>query len=422
MKNIIVYFSFFSLLIGCSSAKRSIQKSTQKVFESVFYDNQFTGFLVVNSQKKDTLLNFNGKKYFTPASNTKIFTLFTALQLLSDSIPALKYIEQNDTLFVQGMGDPTLLHSYFEQNKTIDFLKKYDNIALHLSNFQQDKLGTGWAWDDYHYYYQPEIGAFPMFGNVTTIQNSDEFNVTPSYFKDSVVVIDHHLNRELERNQFYFSTTRKDTVEIPFRTSHNLTKNLLERVLEKTISVTQKMPKEKKNVLYSIPSDTVLKRMMHESDNFLAEQLLLIGSATLSDTLNGATARKHILENQLADLKQPPRWVDGSGLSRYNLFTPESMVSVLDKMYSEIPQKRLFSYFPAGGATGTLEDWYAGNPNPYIYAKSGSLGNVYCLSGFLLTKSGKTLIFSFMNNHFRHPTSEVKRQMEKIFEEIRDSY
>jgi D-alanyl-D-alanine carboxypeptidase/D-alanyl-D-alanine-endopeptidase (penicillin-binding protein 4) len=129
-----------------------------------------------------------------------------------------------------------------------------------------------------------------------------------------------------------------------------------------------------------------------------------------------------MLENQLLDLKQPPRWVDGSGLSRYNLFTPESMVTVLSKMYRNVPRQRLFSFFPVGGASGTLKDWYGGNPKPYIYAKSGSLGNNYCLSGYLLTKSGKTLIFSFMNNHFRHPSWEVKKQMEQIFEEIRDTY
>ena len=33
-----------------------------------------------------------------------------------------------------------------------------------------------------------------------------------------------------------------------------------------------------------------------------------------------------MLENQLKDIKQQPRWVDGSGLSRYNLFSPMSFV------------------------------------------------------------------------------------------------
>jgi D-alanyl-D-alanine carboxypeptidase/D-alanyl-D-alanine-endopeptidase (penicillin-binding protein 4) len=99
------------------------------------------------------------------------------------------------------------------------------------------------------------------------------------------------------------------------------------------------------------------------------------------------------------------------------------MVAVLSKMHAASPQEQLFSYFPTGGLKGsTLEDWYPGDPNPYIYAKSGTLGNVHCLSGYLLTKSGKTLIFSFMNNHFKQPTSEVKKQMQGIFEKIRDTY
>ncbi|MGI9552249.1 MAG: D-alanyl-D-alanine carboxypeptidase, partial [Aurantibacter sp.] len=77
---------------------------------------------------------------------------------------------------------------------------------------------------------------------------------------------------------------------------------------------------------------------------------------------------------------------------------------------------------PKGGVSGTLEDWYPGNPKPYIIAKTGSLGNNHCLSGYLITKSGKTLIFSFMNNHFRRPSSKIKRRMQLIFEEIRDGY
>jgi D-alanyl-D-alanine carboxypeptidase/D-alanyl-D-alanine-endopeptidase (penicillin-binding protein 4) len=127
---------------------------------------------------------------------------------------------------------------------------------------------------------------------------------------------------------------------------------------------------------------------------------LLLASSTLSDSLNSAKARRFVLENHLSDLEQPPSWVDGSGLSRYNLFTPESIVHVLYKLYVEIPKERLFQFFPTGGVSGTLEDWYSGNPEPYLFAKTGSLSNNHCLSGYLLTKSGKILIFSFMNNHF----------------------
>lgn len=422
MKTNVAYCLLLALLIGCSSTERSIQKKIEKVFDSSFYKNQFTGFLVVNPAKKDTLLNFNGQKYFTSASNTKVFTLYTALKLLQDSIPALKYIRQNDTLYIEGTGDPTFLHSYFKNTKTLEFLKKHKNISIRLNNYYEEKFGPGWAWDDYGDYYQPEISSFPIFGNVTTVHNSGGSSVIPLYFRDSVIPVDYKSNREMERNLFYYSPIRKDTLEIPFKTSSVLLQNLLEKALERKVSINTQMPDLPKKTLYSVPLDTVLKRMMHESDNFLAEQLLLLSSSTLSDTLSGKRAREYILENQLSNLKQPPRWVDGSGLSRYNLFTPESIVNVLDKLYKDIPREVLFDYFPAGGVAGTLENWYSGNPDPYIYAKSGSLGNVYCLSGYLLTKSGKTLVFSFMNNHFRQPPSEVKQQMEHIFEEIRDRY
>src|SRR5690606_10927278 len=123
------------------------------------------------------------------------------------------------------------------------------------------------------------------------------------------------------------------------------------------------------------------KRMMHESDNFLAEQLLILVSSTLSDTLSSALAREHIMNTYLTELRQPPRWVDGSGLSRYNLFTPESMVYILDAMYREIPRERLLDLFPAGGVSGTLKDRFGGDGQPYIFAKSGALGNTYNLSG-----------------------------------------
>ena len=98
------------------------------------------------------------------------------------------------------------------------------------------------------------------------------------------------------------------------------------------------------------------------------------------------------------------------------------MVHVLHKLYKEVPRKRLFELFPAAGVTGTLKNWYVNEARPYLFAKSGSLSNNYCVSGYLLTKSGKTLIFSFMNNHYKAKTSEVKKRMLRIFEEIRDTY
>ena len=162
--------------------------------------------------------------------------------------------------------------------------------------------------------------------------------------------------------------------------------------------------------------------MMQESDNFIAEQLLIQASGMISDTLDPSKAIEYMFNGPLSDLKQQPRWVDGSGLSRYNLFTPESMVHVLDKLYQCYGTERLFAFFPEGGASGTIKSYFPGDPEPYVHAKTGTLSNNYCLSGYLVTRSGKTVIFSFMNNHYMGSSNPLKQKMTPILEWVRDHY
>jgi D-alanyl-D-alanine carboxypeptidase/D-alanyl-D-alanine-endopeptidase (penicillin-binding protein 4) len=417
----IANFLILIVFMGCAGTKKKFQKTIRPLLDAKVFNNQFTGFLVLDQNSGDTLFNLNSAKYFTPASNVKIFTLFTALQLLPENIPALKYIEVNDTLFIEGTGNPTFLHTYFKDSTVLKFLGNHHKIALYLNNFQEEKYGPGWAWDDYGYYYQSERDALPMYGNVGTIFRSDSLHIIPEYLRKNVVELAYTKNREEAQNLFYYGPMQSDSVEIPFRTDSTLTRGLLENVLNKKVWITNRFPEGTKSTLYSVSSDSVLKRMMLMSDNFLAEQLMILASSTISDTLSFTRSRDFILENELSDLRQPPRWVDGSGLSRYNLFTPQALVSVLQKMYHRVPKERLFGFFPVGGDSGTLVDWYGGS-TPFLFAKSGSLGNNYCLSGYLITKSGHTLIFSFMNNHFLVPSSEIKNHMQVIFEIIRDTF
>ena len=112
--------------------------------------------------------------------------------------------------------------------------------------------------------------------------------------------------------------------------------------------------------------------------------------------------------------------MDGSGLSRYNLFTPRSVVQLLEKIYAEVPQERLFELLPAGGESGTIKNLYKAD-TPYVFGKTGTLENNHSLSGFLKTKSGKVLIFSFMNSNYTVPSSEIKAEMEKILLNLRDN-
>ena len=422
MKKITFILLIFFVLTSCISKKSAISKAINTTLASSFYKNQFTGILVIDAKTKDTIYNQDSHRYFIPASNTKIFTLFAALKTLPNKAPAIRYINSNDTLYFEGTGDPSFLHPYLKDSTALHFLNNQKNLAFISDNFQDKKYGPGWAWDDYQWYYSPERNALPISGNVVLSYKNTELVVSPPYFKDSVIEVLHKDNRNEFSNIFYYPPPSIDTLETPFITSLKTTTSILEQALGKKISTTATMPLGNKETLYGIEMDTLYKRMMHESDNFIAEQLLFMAASELKDTLNSNLIRTHILENELQDLAQQPRWVDGSGLSRYNLFTPQSIVNVLDKLYVMVPHERLFTIFPAGGMSGTLKNRFAGEEQPYIYAKSGSLSNNYCLSGYLLTKSGKTLIFSFMNNHFRESLTDERLRLEQMLQTLRDNY
>lgn len=161
--------------------------------------------------------------------------------------------------------------------------------------------------------------------------------------------------------------------------------------------------------------------MLEVSDNFIAEQILLMAADKISDSLKSGIAIDHMKKTYLKDLPDEPIWVDGSGLSRYNLFTPRTMVKLLEKIRKEVSQERLFNMMATGGKSGTLENYYKAD-TPYIFAKTGTLSNNHSLSGFLKTRSGKVLIFSFMNSNYTIPTSKLKEGMEIILKNIRDNY
>ena len=405
------------LLSGCATVKKKLDSG----LSGSLFKNSFHGLVVQDANSGKLVYDYHGDHYFTPASNVKIFTFYASHVLLPKNIPTLQYASLNDTLYVEGTGDPSWMHPFLKDSTGIEWLKNQGNIALCLNNFEGNRFGPGWAWEDYDTYFSPEITPLPLYGNVVSIYNGSPLEVFPNYFKKNLIAKDTSIAREEFSNRFYLNPNR-DSLEIPFRTSHKLTQELLEQLLNKKITLVRQFPDIERQTLAGMETDSIYRRMLIESDNFLAEQLLLTASSTLSDTLGIRKTIAHVLENDLSDLQHPPRWVDGSGLSRYNLFTPKSMVQVLQKLHNEIPEDRLFALFPVWNDSGTVQNWNNPEMEPFIYAKSGSLGNNYNLSGYLKTNSGKLLLFSFMNNHFRIPTSQVRAQIYQMLYELHVHY
>ena len=411
----VLWIGFFS----CSTAKR-VEKDLEKQSE---INNYFRGFVVYNTKKHKEIVNYNGAKYFTPASNTKLFTFYTAYRTFKDSVVGLQYVKKGDSLIIKGTADPSLLYG-FEESKTLDFLKDSNrDIYLLDENIAEAPYGEGWSWDDYVYYYMPEKNLFPMYGNIIEISKNDYIEVTPEYFKNFTEINNKKsIRREKDRNQYFVKPSDQFAErQMPFVTSNQLVSNLLSREIGKNVTLIKNKNNYYFKHLYSVSYDSLYHKMLHISDNFIAEQLMLQVGIKVDSTYSVKNAIDYSLNHYLQKIPQKPRWVDGSGLSRYNLFTPESYVFLLKKMYNEIPKEKLFDYFPAGGESGTLENYFANN-KPYIYAKTGTLSNNFNLSGYLITKKGTVLIFSYMNNHYKGSSSSRKKEMEVFFKKLYNSY
>ena len=446
----------FLILTGCkttdTAAPDTPNNARSELVEmfrtSQTFSDNFTGFMLYDPQTGETIYAQNEKRYFTPASNTKLFTFYTGLKLLPDQLPALKYTERGDSLIFWGTGDPSFLRADLDDQTVFNFLKNSDKKLFYSdSHYRDEGLGPGWSWSDYQYAYSAEKSPFPMYGNMvqfqlkkvsrtTLVRNDSALQINPPYFRkmlndkpDSTSQNNQPvLSRGFDDNIFRYapeSETTSFTVEKPYHYTPELITEMLSDTLNKSVKyVDVTMPKNVQT-LYSVSADTVYKHMLQPSDNFIAEQLLLAAAAEQGQPLNSDGIIEQMKSTYLSAMPDEPQWVDGSGLSRYNLFSPRSMIWLLGKIDDEFTtDENLFELLAAGGESGTIRNWYAARDGapPYVFAKTGTLSNNHCLTGFLITESGRKLYFSFMNNHYVTSSSVVKEAMEKVLWYIHENY
>ncbi|HEY0274024.1 MAG TPA: D-alanyl-D-alanine carboxypeptidase [Chitinophaga sp.] len=424
-----ILFSLALLLAPHAPAAGQIAQWAQAFRQSKGVAGAHSGICIYEPATGRFLYQYQDDKYFTPASNTKIFTTFTALTLLGDSLAAFRYEAGGDTLFLQGAADPTFLHPVFPQQQAFTWLQQQSKpIALVPAPNENLPLGPGWSWEDYETEYQPERNEWPMYGNVVTIYHRWKADsITPAFFNQAITtLVDNTLpeataGRALHSNRFYvrYPVRNNKTMEarVPFITGgpQDLAARLAD-TLHRPVMVAGARDLTGAAIYYSRPLDSVLRYMMYESDDGMAEQVLMAASGRLLDTLSTQRVIAWMLDHALKDLPQPPRWVDGSGLSRYNLFTPRDMVTVLRKLTAAFPERRVYAIFPTAGQ-GTLANHYPGMQGA-IYAKTGTFGNCFNLSGYLVTRKQRKLIFSVMVNNHNDKSSTIRNAVEQFLTKI----
>lgn len=427
----------FSSCLGGKKIDKHKKVTAQNMVEtSPVFNKIFTGFMLFDPETGDTLAMQYADKYMTPASLTKIYTLYTCTKILSDSVPSLRYVIQGDDLIFWGTGDPTFAHPFFEsefgENRAVEFLKSWKGNLYYAPQYNKYRFGAGWSWDDFNGYYATELSTFPIYSNFIRFRKykgNAEPNTVPKYFEQFLnqqTEVSQPTRNEMD-NTVNYPFYEKETAysrDIPFKVSNEVILELLEEATAKNIQFYWTLNAEmkaKQRTIYSYRTKDILQKMMHSSDNFIAEQLLFVCASEKGLPVQTKNIIQFSKDNLLQNMPDKPIWRDGSGISRYNMFTPRSMVYILENLYQNIDTTTLFDIFPTGGETGTIKKWYAGNPS-YVFAKTGTLSNNHCLSGYVRTNSGKVLIFTFMNNHYVGSSSTYKKEMQRVLEWIRDNH
>lgn len=407
-------------LAGCVRVMNTVSPSSPRanlahVIDSLTSQPEFRnatwGVLIVNPRTGDTLYSRNAGKLFMPASNMKIITSAAALALLgADYTYKTTFLTNGEVrdslldgdLLVIGRGDPTVSDNMRGVATTVmDALA--DSIRAHgirqisgslarIGNAFPDSVhGFGWEWDDLGEYYAAGVDELIFNEGMapTTLRpppDSARDSLYSGPAKDPGTGYLNALHDALVRKHISVETGVVDSImSTPFKMDTLFT-------------------------FVSLPMRNILPALMKPSQNQIAEILLKTIGLVRGGMGTSDSARKIVGAQLLAWGAQPDGFVirDGSGLSRHDLVSPETLVKVLDKIQQDTAFAVYYNAMPIAGVDGTLQDRMKGTPaEGNVHAKTGSIDMARSLSGYVTTADGERLIFSILANNWTTPSSAV---------------
>ncbi len=374
------------------------------------------GILVVNPATGDTLFSRNASKLFMPASNEKIITGSVALSLLGPDYRyktafvtrgAVRDSTLDGDLIVIGRGDPTV--SNHAQGNAMSWMarigdslaargiKRVSGALVQGGNAFPDSIyGYGWEWDD-----------------LTT---------------ESGAPVDELLYNEGMTRMPARVNGRDTTVDIATRTPGRtyleaLSVALKARGIAIQHGVTDSVAEVNASgldtlfVVSSAPLRDILRLLEKPSQNQIAE--ILIHTIGLEKTGVGtADSGAAVVKRQLLSWGAEGdgfRVYDGSGLSRHDLVSPETIVRTLVAIQRDTAFQALYDALPVAGVDGTLRTRMVGTPAAgNMHAKTGTLQFVRSLSGYVNDADGDRLVFSLLHNHFTVSVDSVSKFQNEV--------
>ena len=321
-------------------------------------DDSFSVSIINN--KGEIISSYNEDVPRLPASNQKLFSSAYVLSKfkLNSNLKTSLFKNKND-YYLHGQGDPDLnyehiieLISNVKENKIINFNIVEIDSKLYWPN--------GWTNTDKLYEYGSPITSLAIESNHNKY---DDIYAVKNFIKN-------YLKNKFPNSKIY----------VNFFDS------------EKTFYL--KNFKEI-NKVYSTPILSLLALTNSESHNFTAESLFKNASNTWND--NNYIKLKRWLENKGLPATNA-YFADASGLSRKNKITTKLVVLFLDKMRYFNDFKAYQSTLSITGVRGTLAKRFVNSElSGKFFGKTGTLSNVFALSGFLY-KNEKPIIISIIQN------------------------
>ena len=414
-------------LVSCVTVSRTVRQISPRddlrhLIDSLTSQPEFRGgfwgVLIVNPRTGDTLYSKNAGKLFMPASNMKIITSAAALTLLGPDYtykttfltdgPVQDSLLDGD-LIVIGRGDPTISDNMRGLATTVmDALA--DSIRAHgirqitgrlvrVGNaFPDSTRGYGWEWDDLGEYYAAGVDELIFNEGMapTTLRPPPDTVRDSAYSgpaKDPGTAYLNALNDALIRKGITLDAGVLDSIlPTPFKMDTLFT-------------------------FVSLPMRNIIPALMKPSQNQIAEILLKTIGLERGGMGTADSARKIVGQLLLSWGVQQDGFVirDGSGLSRHDMVTPETLVRVLDRIQRDTAFAVFYNAMPIAGVDGTLKDRMKGTPaEGNVHAKTGSISYARSLSGYVTTADGERLIFSILANNWTTPSSVVTGVADQI--------
>ena len=424
----------------------------------------FWGVYIKDLSSNRVLYNRNPDKTLVPASNQKILTAATALDILGADFRYETTLHFNGEiggtvmrgdLILEGSGDPTFASKEMDApNPMKEWADKLQSLGV--TRIEGRFIGDDNVFDDEPYAegwdlsfianesFAPASSGLSSHDNVVVVQIESSrvgappvlTDTPPGYLdiRNEATTSARRRGRSIRVNRTLgtenivlrgsIPRVYRRSIVIPVSNPTRATLYALKHYLEEAgITVeaelydidelSEKIDYRLTSPLFvhhSAPMSDIITQINKESDNLYAEQVFRTfgwGGST-----DGGEKRVKNLFNK-AGINQAGLSVrDGSGLSRKNMISPETIGELLAYMHTHPEKDAFFSSLPRGGEAETTLDYRLKGVS--VWAKTGSLEYVRTLSGYVRTADGRMMAFSLLANNYTVPSYRITQAMDRI--------